>query len=67
MALYLVQHGKSLPKDIDPDQGISETGRAESRAYRRGCRELWHQDSGNRSQRQEEPCRRPPFLPPPST
>ena len=29
MALYLVQHGKSLPKDIDPDQGISETGRAE--------------------------------------
>ena len=29
MALYLVQHGISLPKDIDPDQGISETGRAE--------------------------------------
>ncbi|MGB7920965.1 MAG: phosphohistidine phosphatase SixA [Desulfobacterales bacterium] len=29
MALYLVQHGKSLPKDIDPEQGISETGRAE--------------------------------------
>jgi hypothetical protein len=23
MALYLVQHGKSLPKDQDPDQGLS--------------------------------------------
>jgi phosphohistidine phosphatase len=29
MALYLVQHGKSLPKDIDPEQGLSDTGRAE--------------------------------------
>jgi len=29
MALYLVQHGKSLPKDVDPEQGISDTGRAE--------------------------------------
>jgi phosphohistidine phosphatase len=29
MALYLVQHGKSLPKDIDPEKGISDTGRAE--------------------------------------
>ena len=29
MALYLVQHGISLPKDIDPEQGISDTGRAE--------------------------------------
>jgi phosphohistidine phosphatase len=26
MALYLVQHGKSLPKDIDPDRGLSEEG-----------------------------------------
>lgn len=26
MALYLVQHGKSLPKEIDPDQGLSEEG-----------------------------------------
>jgi phosphohistidine phosphatase len=25
MALYLVQHGKSLPKDQDPDQGLSQT------------------------------------------
>jgi phosphohistidine phosphatase len=31
MALYLVQHGKSLPKDQDPDQGLSEEGIAETR------------------------------------
>ena len=31
MALYLVQHGKSLPKDIDPDQGLSEEGVAETK------------------------------------
>jgi phosphohistidine phosphatase len=30
MALYLVQHGKSLPKDIDPDQGLSHEGVAET-------------------------------------
>jgi len=30
MALYLVQHGKSLAKDIDPQQGLSEEGRAEA-------------------------------------
>ena len=27
MAIYLVQHGKSLPKESDPDQGLSEEGR----------------------------------------
>lgn len=27
MALYLVQHGKSLPKDQDPDQPLSPEGR----------------------------------------
>ena len=26
MSLYLVQHGKSLPKDIDPQQRLSEQG-----------------------------------------
>ncbi|EDN70437.1 Phosphohistidine phosphatase SixA [Beggiatoa sp. PS] len=26
MALYLVQHGKSLPKDKDPEQELSEEG-----------------------------------------
>lgn len=29
MALYLVQHGKSLPKDQDPDQGLSSEGRSD--------------------------------------
>ena len=29
MALYLVQHGKSLPKDVDPQKGLSDQGRAE--------------------------------------
>ena len=31
MALYLVQHGQSLPKDVDPDQGLSEKGVAETK------------------------------------
>ena len=31
MALYLVQHGKSLPKDMDPDQGISGEGKSQVR------------------------------------
>ena len=26
MTLYLVQHGQSLPKDVDPDQGLSKKG-----------------------------------------
>lgn len=26
MALFLVQHGKSLPKDVDPDRGLSDEG-----------------------------------------
>ena len=30
MALFLVQHGKSLPKDVDPDQGLSENGEDET-------------------------------------
>jgi len=29
MAVYLVQHGKCLPKDKDPEQGLSEEGIAE--------------------------------------
>lgn len=29
MALYLVQHGKSLPKELDPQQGLSEQGLAD--------------------------------------
>ena len=31
MALYLVQHGQSLPKDVDPDQGLSDEGIAETK------------------------------------
>jgi len=30
MALYLVQHGKSLPKETDPDQGLSDEGVADT-------------------------------------
>jgi broad specificity phosphatase PhoE len=30
MALLLVQHGKSLSKEVDPEQGLSEEGRAET-------------------------------------
>jgi len=30
MTLYLVQHGQSLPKDVDPDQALSEAGVAET-------------------------------------
>lgn len=31
MSLYLVQHGKSLPKEVDPERGLSEEGIAEVR------------------------------------
>ena len=30
MALFLVQHGKSLPKEKDPDQGLSREGQGET-------------------------------------
>jgi len=33
MALYLVQHGKSLPKDKDPQKGLSEEGIIETRSH----------------------------------
>ena len=29
MALYLVQHGKSLPKNLDPEKGLTEEGISE--------------------------------------
>ncbi len=29
MALYLVQHGKANPPEVDPERGLSEEGRAE--------------------------------------
>lgn len=31
MALYLVQHGQSLPKDKDPQKGLSEEGISETK------------------------------------
>ena len=31
MALFLVQHGKSLSKDVDPDQRLSEDGVSETK------------------------------------
>ncbi len=31
MAIYLVQHGHSLPKEADPERGLSEQGVAEVR------------------------------------
>ena len=31
MALYLVQHGKSFPKELDPDQGLSDEGKSDVR------------------------------------
>ena len=27
MPLYLVQHGKNLPKDVDPEKGLSDEGK----------------------------------------
>jgi len=29
MAIFLVQHGKSMPKKVDPDQGLSQEGIAD--------------------------------------
>ncbi len=49
MALYLVQHGKSLSKEIDPRQGLSEEGRADTRriaevaaGYKVPVSAIWH-------------------------
>ena len=49
MALYLVQHGQSLPKDVDPDQGLSEEGIAETERiagvahnYQINVGQIWH-------------------------
>ena len=39
MALYLVQHGKSMPKDQDPDQILSEEGMSETELIARTAAE----------------------------
>ena len=31
MHIYLVQHGKSQPKDVDPEKGLSEAGKSDVR------------------------------------
>jgi phosphohistidine phosphatase len=40
MALYLVQHGKSLPKEIDPNQGLSAEGTADTERTARLAHDL---------------------------
>ncbi len=40
MALYLVQHGKSLPSDVDPQQGLSDEGIADTEKMARLSGEL---------------------------
>lgn len=49
MALYLVQHGVCLSKDIDPGQGLSDEGKAivkriaeVANAYNVKISEIWH-------------------------
>jgi len=49
MALYLVQHGKNHPKEIDPEQGLSEEGQAEvkriaeiAKSYNISVKEIRH-------------------------
>jgi phosphohistidine phosphatase len=49
MTLFLVQHGKNHPKEIDPDQGLSEEGRAEvkriaevAKSYKIKIKEIRH-------------------------
>lgn len=40
MRLYLVQHGEALPKEVDPERPLSETGRDDARrlgAFLGGC------------------------------
>ena len=39
MALLLVQHGKSLSKEVDPEQGLSDEGRAETGEIASAARE----------------------------
>lgn len=53
MALLLVQHGKSLSKEVDPEQGLSDEGRGETQrmaaeARGRGVRTARIMQSGKR-------------------
>jgi len=40
MAIYFVQHGVALSKDIDPERGLSERGRGESQRVARHLAEV---------------------------
>jgi phosphohistidine phosphatase len=40
MSLYLVQHGKSLPKEVDSEQGITDQGRIEVQKVAVKAREM---------------------------
>jgi len=57
MKLYLVQHGKSLPKDVDPEKGLSREGIADvkviaetAKNYNVHIERVWH--SGKKRARQ---------------
>lgn len=57
MALYLVQHGKAMSAEVDPERGLSEEGVAEveriagvARGYRVSVRTIRH--SGKKRARQ---------------
>ena len=57
MALYLVQHGKSLSKEIDPGKGLSEEGIAEVQRIAQvaagyGCKVTQIRHSGKKRARQ---------------
>lgn len=57
MAIYLVQHGVSLPAEIDPERNLSEDGRAEvkqaaEQLRRRGVRVAKIYHSGKRRAQQ---------------
>jgi len=49
MAIYLVQHGLSLPKDQDSEKGLSESGKEETlkianvaKFYEISVKQIWH-------------------------
>jgi phosphohistidine phosphatase len=57
MSLFLVQHGKNLPKDVDPDKGLSDAGKKEvervaTQAAKRGLRLAAIKHSGKKRARE---------------
>ena len=74
MAIFLAQHGLSLPKDIDPEKGLSEKGRTDTvkiaqvaKAYRVPVYKVVHSTKKRAEQTAaifneifgiKEPCRR---------